>query len=91
MTEKTIKILDATKKVEEILEIIRPNNGWEIVYGVPKNVNISYWDMKHLGLIDGEDYFFVFVNNKLLYAVNVTADSTLTAIYELVELLARKF
>mgnify|MGYP006958223422 CR=1 FL=1 len=37
---KTEQILFATKKIKEILEHIRPNNGWEIAYDVPEHVSL---------------------------------------------------
>lgn len=91
MSNKTEQILFATSKIEEILEHIRPNNGWEITYDKPEHMNLTDWDRKYLQLINGEDYFFLFVDSKLLYAVNVTGDSVITAIYELVAKLAAKF
>ena len=91
MTEKTIKILECTKKIEEILQIIRPDNNWEIAYDTPEHVDLTDWDRKYLQLIDGEDYFFIFVDGSPLYAVNVTGDSIICALYELIELLSRKF
>lgn len=85
------KILFCKEKVEEMLECIRPGNDWKIVYSIPSKVTLSDWDRKYLGVIDGEDYFFIFVENRPLYAVNVTGDSVMTAIQELVTKLAAKF
>ena len=91
MTDKEIKILSCTRKVEEILDIIRPGNDWEIAYDIPEHVPMSDWTKSYLGLIDGEDYFFIYVEGRLLYAVNVTGDSELTAIQELITKLSAKF
>ena len=91
MTKKDMQILHCTRKIEEILEYLRPNNQWEIAYDIPEHVHLSDWDRKYLGVIDGEDYFFIFVEGNPLYAINVTGDSVLTAIRELVEKLADKF
>lgn len=88
---KTEQILFATKKIEEILEHVRPNNGWEIAYDIPEHVSLTDWDRHYLNLINGDEYFFIYVNSELLYAVNVTGDSVLTAIYELIDKLAKKF
>lgn len=91
MSNKTNQILFCAKKIESMLEYIRPNNGWEIAYDIPEHVNLTEWDRHYHNLYDGEDYFFVFVNGKLLYAINVTGDSVLTAVQELITKLAAKF
>ena len=90
-TTKTAQILNCTKKIEEILDCIRPGHNWEIAYDIPEHVCVSDWDKEYLGLIDGEEYFFIFIGEELMYAVNVTGDSVLTAIQELVTKLAAKF
>ena len=59
----------------------------------------SAWDRKRFNLLAGDEYFFVWETsrpdvadpNGLLYVVNVTADSLLTAASELMNLAARKF
>ena len=91
MSNKTELIMFAVSKIEEILEHIRPNNGWEIAYDIPEHISLTDWDRKYLNLVDGENYFFIYVDSKLLYAVNVTCDSVLTAIQELVTKLSAKF
>ena len=91
MSNKTEQIMFAISKIEEILEHIRPNNGWEIAYDIPEHVSLTDWERKYLNLINGKDYFFIFVDSKLLYAINVTGDSVLTAIYELMDKLSKKF
>ena len=91
MTDKDIKILSCTNKVKEILDIILPGNDWEIAYDIPEHVPMSDWTKQYLQLIDGEDYFFIYVGGRLMYAVNVTGDSILTAIQELITKLAAKF
>lgn len=45
---------------------------------------------QHHKIFPGEEYFFIW-RGKLLYVVNVTADSPLTAAKELMDLIARKF
>ena len=59
----------------------------------------SAWDRKRFNLLAGEECFFVWETSRhdvpdpygLLYVVNVTADSLLTAASELMNLAARKF
>lgn len=59
----------------------------------------SAWDRKRFSLMSGEECFFVWENSRpdvadpygLLYVVNVTGDSVLTAASELMNLVARKF
>lgn len=91
MTEKTKQICFGINRIQEILDHIRPNNNWEIVYDTPEHVPMTEWDRKYLQLCNGEDYFFIFVGSQLLYAVNVTGDSVLTAMQELITKLAEKF
>lgn len=57
------------------------------------------WDRKRFGMMDGEECFFVWETSRpnvpdpsgLLYVVNVTGDSLLTAASELINLASRKF
>ncbi len=91
MTNETLKMLFCADKVTEMLDCIRPNHKWEIAYDIPEHVSLTDWDRKYLNLIDGEKYFFIFIEDKLTYAVNVTGDSILTAIQELINKLAAKF
>lgn len=59
----------------------------------------SDWNRNRFHLHAGEEFFFVWETSRpdvadiygLLYAVNVTADSLLTAASELMNLVARKF
>lgn len=85
-----IKMKFCAEKVKEILDYVRPNN-WEIIYCKPDEINLSEWKREYLQLIDNEDYFFVAIDGEVMYAVNVTGDSTLTAVQELVTKLASKF
>jgi len=88
---KTEQINFAIQKVQEILNIIRPENNWKITYSTPENIEVSDWDRTYHGLINKEDYFFIWIGQKLHYTVNVTGDSVLTAIQELINKLALKF
>ena len=91
MDNKTTRILHCTEKVQEILDYLRPDNKWEIAYDKPEHVSLSDWERNYHNLYDREDYFFVFIDGKLVYTINVTGDNELTAIYELIEKLAKKF
>lgn len=88
---KTEEIEFCIRKIEEILDYLRPGNNWNIEYNKPEFISILSWKKEYLGIVDGEDYFFIYVDGDILYAVNVTGDSVLTAIQELVNKLAAKF
>jgi hypothetical protein len=91
MCYKTKQIFFCIEKVKDMLDYIHPGNNWRITYDIPENVTLTDWDKQYHKLFDKEDYFFIWEGNKLLYTVNVTGDSTLTAIHELFTKLAAKF
>lgn len=49
------------------------------------------WQAKYFGLEPGGEYFFITRQHHLLYAVNVSSDSILTAASELMDKIAKKF
>lgn len=49
------------------------------------------FQMQYFHLMEGEKYFFIRDPEDLLYVVNVTGDSPLTAAGELMNLVSRKF
>lgn len=49
------------------------------------------FQMRYFQLMECEEYFFIRDPEDLLYAVNVTGDSLLTAAWELMDLVSRKF
>lgn len=52
----------------------------------------SDWDRQRLGVLSGLEMIYVIEQSgHCLYAVNVTADSVMTAIWELMGLLSKKF
>ena len=57
------------------------------------SLKLSDWQRKYHHILSGEEYILVTDNTTgdLLYAVNVTGDAVLTAIYELMKLLSAKF
>ena len=52
--------------------------------------DFTEWARHRHGILSGDEYFYVW-RGELLYAVNVSADSPLTAAEELMRLLAAKF
>lgn len=91
MTSKTKQIEFCLNKIHEIMNELRPKCNWSIRYAKPEEIAIHEWKKEYLKIIDNEDYFFVYIDGSLTYAVNVTGDSVMTAIYELINLLAKKF
>lgn len=53
--------------------------------------DFSVFQREKFGLTRGDEYFFISRGQALLYVVNVTADSILTAAHELLGLIAKKF
>ena len=90
---KETEILKGIVLIQQYLEFLKPEKKWDIVYAIPKDCEKKFgeWSTKYHGLINGEEYIFIFEKKTLLYAINVTGDSTLTAISELMDLLAKKF
>lgn len=83
-----------------MLRLATPNRKLKIGYVVPNDKTIgryTEWQRMSKGILTGNEYFLVWDCEpyteppRLLYAVNVSADSLLTAAYELMELLHRKF
>ena len=87
----------------DMLRITRPNHSISIEYVNVTDDNVDRytdWQRKRNGIGTGNEYFIVWDENPdwdapsgrdLLYAVNVTYDSILTAASELMNLLSRKF
>lgn len=47
--------------------------------------------LQRFRVVEGDEYFMISRAGTLLYVVNVSADNCLTAAYELMELIRRKF
>jgi len=68
-----------------------------VVYSCPSEEDIqsryTAWDRVRFGLMPREEYFEIWKTNEnyLLYVVPVSGDSYLTAIWEAMELISRKF
>ena len=94
--DKMTLMTNALISVERILKQARPDKKLELTYTreTSQTVN-SFTDFQrqYFGIRPREEYIYVFdlETGDLLYAVNVTADSVLTAISELMDLLSRKF
>lgn len=94
-----------TDEKEKIRQCIHPIECM-LCYAGHEHISITYgketeesikalkpWDVQRFGILSGEELFMVWDDRTgdLLYVVNVTADSMLTAVSELMNLLARKF
>lgn len=70
-----------------------------VTYAKPTNddmAKFSDFAIHYHQIYKGEEYFFIWENQPdkkpgLLYVVNVTADALLTAIWEAMDLISRKF
>lgn len=84
------------EKIKDILQFLRPEKSWEIKYirlKLPAEV-FDEWTITYHGLIANEEYILIYDDeqmNHLLYAINVTGDSVLCALSELMQLLVNKF
>ncbi len=104
MKRKPFKELSRDERMNELLEHvnsimhrIHPKRELWVDYIKFDDENIkrfSDWTCQRLGLLTGLEYMIVSEGTHMenvLYAVNVSADSELTAMYELFDLLSRKF
>lgn len=85
-----------------MVRLARPERDIRIVYIQPDDASIqkfTEWERKRMAIRTGDEYFLVYDyapdwntdKPDLLYAVNVSIDSFLTAANELLDLLSRKF
>jgi len=93
MTKREVEMKTALSKVQEMVdELGKPIT---LLYRKETEESIEEFSehkRRYHYLAVGEEYIYVYAKDGLLhYAVNVTADSILTAMYELFELLHRKF
>lgn len=76
---KRQQIIYCLSKVQQMLDYLDPDKKWRIIY----ESNMNY---------RGSECFSIYNNDNVkLYSVDVTGDSVLTAIEELMRMLARKF
>ena len=82
-------------QIESILQMIRPEKRWRIMYAkVTDDVlnSFSDWQKQYHGIRKNEEYFFIWNEEGcLLYVLNVSAESTLYSLSNLLKLLADKF
>lgn len=84
--------------IRDILIALNESKGlnWDIIYRKETEETIEHlsdWERKYHHILTGEEYFYIreVDTGDLLYTVNVTGDSVLTALSELMNLLSRKF
>ena len=92
---KEIEINYGIEQIQNILHMIRPNKKWEILYAKMTDdllENFSDWHKQYHGIRKNEEYFLIYDEDGfLLYALNVTTQSTLYALSNLMMLLTDKF
>ena len=91
--EKMSSISLGIDKIQEFLHEYRPEKKWDIVVcpvNDPKEM-FNDWTISYHGILSGEDYIFIIQDNHLLYAINITGDSVLCALSDLMKLLVEKF
>lgn len=90
---KIQEITYGIRKIQDVLKYINPKKKWDIYYYVSNSVETEFTqqDLQRFHLMSGDEYILIFNDNALLYTINVTADSTLTALEELMLLLSKKF
>lgn len=96
--EKTVMMTKLLTHVSAIMDEVRKDKPLLIVYGREDNETVAEcyteWQRKYFHILPGEEYVTVWEDEgcgDLLYAVNVTGDSYLTALNQLFDLLHRKF
>lgn len=85
-----------TRKVTEMLYIVRPDKKIRVEYVrmTPEALqNLNPWYVKYHKLVAKDEYMFVWdlEFDELLYAVNVSGNSYLYCVKELLDLIAEKF
>ena len=98
--ERESKMRRIARGAMNMLRLARPERKLTVAYIKPNEKDIeryTEWQRRSKGIVTGDEYFLVWDCEpyeeppRLLYAVNVTADSLLTAAGELFGLLGRKF
>ena len=85
-----------TRKVAEMLFIVRPDKRIRVEYRrMNAEILASYdpWYVQYHRLVPGDEYMLLWdlEFDEMLYAVNVTGDSYLYCVKELLDLIAEKF
>ena len=93
MIEKREAMLDWLMAIEERLHRTTSGKFVHLTYCHGEEYPMSDWKRQYLHILSGEEYVFVSdnVTGDTLYAVNITGDAVLTAVWELMGLLSKKF
>ena len=98
MTERKHLLNWALGRISEILIMINETKAlnWNLMYRKETDESIksmTKWEREYRNILVGEEYIYVreVDTGDLLYAVNVTGDSLLTALSEFMDLLSKKF
>ena len=92
---KKAEISYGIMQIESILHMIHPEKKWRILWTKIDDEAwncLSDWQKQYHGIIKNQEYFLIFDEfGALLYALNVSAESTLFSLSNLMKLLADKF
>lgn len=96
MNQKHDEMAHAIRCISSLLQKVRPDKDIDIAYrreDMESVKEFSDWDRQCHHILSGDENIYIWdaKNGTLLYAVNVTGDSVLTAISELMSLIAKKF
>ena len=99
--KKQLTIDACLRNIRNIMNIARPDMPLRIEYwrisedpAVGSSIhNFTELEQQYYHIFDGEEYFFIWDEQEdhLLYVINVSGDSVLTALSELMNLIGRKF
>ena len=98
---KCDQIKACLRNIDRIMETVCPDKQLRIEYwridnddgfGVSID-NFTEWEQKYFHILTGEEYIIIWDEEEshLLYVINITGDSILTALSELMNLMSRKF
>jgi hypothetical protein len=93
MTQRHQALKDIAARIESMIRAHGRRNDIKIRFTRIGEGNINrYTDFQreYHGIISGDEYFMIDDPDGLLYAVNVSGDSNMTAAAELMELVSRK-
>ena len=90
---KREEIFDWLMAIETRLHRTTSGKFIHLAYAHGEEYAMSDWKRQYLHILSGDEYIFVSddATGDVLYAVNVTGDAVLTAVYELMKLLSAKF
>lgn len=91
---KKLEIEFGIRKIQEILCYINSKKKWTIEYIKEKDPEILFteWQIKYHKIFPNEEYVIVKDEfNDILYVINVTGDSSITTLSELMKLIGNKF